>query len=527
MRPGRWSNIHWYIGVATCFLLPNEIAGTSQPLPGGVHLPIIYHSVYGHGMIRRSVDGQGVSGLGDFEDISYSVLVKLGLTTVTLLVDTGSSDLWALSDACKNCSNGLPTFPHKRLNYSGVDARLFYGDSFNGQYAFGPIGSATVQLANLSISQQYFAAINDTTTTTTSTLSVGLLGLGFPESSAIWNALFNHQYPSSSKTTTSLTSSTRSSHSSTTVTSVKRSSHRPRSLARISSLVDLASGMQSLATVDQLLKTFITYGPLVARMSFSGLLKTPSFTLTLQRDSVQIGGNAGLLSLGELPPGVSNSSLTWAQVRGYTVQEGGIPPSPAAPNETYSLFWEIPIDNVYLDGTTLPQSTLSTGVSLSALVDTGSSLLRGPTDVVASIYKQISGDDTSPIYDCSTPHILEFEISGVRFPVDPRDFGWQAFPNSVQKCNASVVGTDPPSKGFLYAWSLGVPFLKSVLASFHYGNLTNPSVDPPRIGFVSTMPSDAQDLLAQAIKAANPNFPGMLKRMKFCFVELRTFHSYC
>lgn len=76
-------------------------------------------------------------------------------------------------------------------------------------------------------------------------------------------------------------------------------------------MLDLTAGMQSLATVDQLLKTFITYGPLVARMSFSGLLRSPSFTVTLQRDTVDVGGNAGLLSLGELPPGVSNSSLTW------------------------------------------------------------------------------------------------------------------------------------------------------------------------------------------------------------------------
>lgn len=47
-----------------------------------------------------------------------------------------------------------------------------------------------------------------------------------------------------------------------------------------------------------------------------------------------------------------------------------------------------------------------------------------------------------------------------------------------------------------------------VLASFYYGNLTTPSVDPPRIGLVSTMPSNAPALLAAAIKAAEDNFPG-------------------
>lgn len=110
---------------------------------------------------------------------SYSILVKFGKTLLPLLVDTGSADVWAISDTCpKNCSHGLPTIPHKTLNYSGVDARLFYGDTSSklislnyntlryirirlaGTYAFGPIGRETVQVANLSIAGQFFAAIS-------------------------------------------------------------------------------------------------------------------------------------------------------------------------------------------------------------------------------------------------------------------------------------------------------------------------------------------------------------------------------
>ena len=48
----------------------------------------------------------------------------------------------------------------------------------------------------------------------------------------------------------------------------------------------------------------------------------------------------------------------------------------------------------------------------------------------------------------------------------------------------------------------------SVLASFHYGNLTHPSVDPPRVGFISTVPRDSEDVFAAAIKSAHNNFPG-------------------
>jgi len=246
-------------------------------------------------------------------------------------------------------------------------------------------------------------------------------------------------------------------------------------------------------------------------MALSGLLSEPSFTVTLQRDALDIGGNIGMLSIGELPGTVKNDSLVWIPVRLYTTGQGGIPASPAAPNETYPISWEVPLTAVYLDGQQLPKSTLSTGVSLSALIDTGSSLIRGPSDVIAAIYTRISHSSDLNSYPCATAHVLEFELGGRRFPVDPRDFGWQAVENDIQTCNSSIVATDPPSKGFLYAWSLGAPFLKSVLTSFYYGNLTHPSVDPPRVGFISTVPPNSEDLLTNAIKSAHNNFPVIIQ----------------
>lgn len=42
----------------------------------------------------------------------------------------------------------------------------------------------------------------------------------------------------------------------------------------------------------------------------------------------------------------------------------------------------------------------------------------------------------------------------------------------------------------------------SVLAAFYYGNLTRPSLDPPRIGFLSTVPSDASQRLVAAVYSA-------------------------
>ncbi len=54
----------------------------------------------------------------------------------------------------------------------------------------------------------------------------------------------------------------------------------------------------------------------------------------------------------------------------------------------------------------------------------------------------------------------------------------------------------------------------SVFVAFYYGNLTHPSQDEPRIGLLSTVPSDAAQRLQAAVQLANAtlagNFPGTI-----------------
>jgi len=78
--------------------------------------------------------------------------------------------------------------------------------------------------------------------------------------------------------------------------------------------------------------------------------------------------------------------------------------------------------------------------------------------VVSSIKNKLG---RGGMYPCSEPHTLAFQIGGVLFPVDPRDFGTQALTNSVSLCTPNIVATDPPRSSSLYSWSLGTPFLKS------------------------------------------------------------------
>ena len=99
--------------------------------------------------------------------------------------DTGSSDLWTLSDAClSGCTNEknnpVRVYPQSTFKSSGLDVEMQYGDSQTGTFARGMIGNDTVDLAGMTLHDQYFAAINMTNTNVMDLSAAGILGLGFP-----------------------------------------------------------------------------------------------------------------------------------------------------------------------------------------------------------------------------------------------------------------------------------------------------------------------------------------------------------
>jgi len=241
--------------------------------------------------------------------------------------------------------------------------------------------------------------------------------------------------------------------------------------------------------------SYSTLAPFLPRLVATSALNLPMFTVSLQRNTVDIGG-VGMLSIGELPSGIADDNMTWVPLRMYSYDEGGMPAPPNSPTEvcfptvlsiSVKLIFSIRGLSHYMGnhvGWRLPRRRKTSTFFLvlfdyraicvdrysgfffySSVVSLhkysllqGNSLLRGPSDVVELIYSRLGTDG---IFPCSEPHTLAFEIGGKMFPVDPRDFASQAFPNDVQRCNANLVSTDTPRVGgYQFGWSLGVPFLK-------------------------------------------------------------------
>ncbi|KIJ62345.1 hypothetical protein HYDPIDRAFT_94748 [Hydnomerulius pinastri MD-312] len=499
MRPCRlgWALV---LAILPAITRSNVIERDQQPSPvydakrtsGGLHLPILRRTVPDLKRKFKRSANTGAIGLGDFQDVTYNVLIQVGGTDLPVVLDTGSSDLWVLSTSCQgSClASKVPLYPLTTFHSANLDANLVYGDSLTGTHATGPIGCDLISLAGLGAQDQYFAAINDTNTSVVETGSAGIFGLGFPINSVLWTDVFTSQHHSPLM------------HRDVTPTDMNSRfpDHLKNLVARWSPKNNFSTAAilnpsmipkRQMAGTSELLSSFAAIGPLIPRLVAQGQLASPMFTVALQRDSIQIGGNEGMLSIGELPPSVKSENLTWVPVRGYPPDQGGLMPPPDAPKEVYPIAWEIPLDEVYFDGVKLPRSQLSSpAISLSALIDTGNSLIRGPPDVISHIQTMLGG----PHFACSPPHTLSFQIGGRLFPVDPRDFVNQVRSGDVDTCAANIAPTDVPiagGSGYLYSWNLGDPFLKSVLAAFHYGSLARPSQDPPRIGLLSTVDPNA------------------------------------
>ena len=100
-----------------------------------------------------------------------------------IFLDTESSDLWVVSDACNTKvrnKTDMSVYPSANIQPAGGSVNLLHGDSLTGTYASGPLAQDVAAVAGLSMPQQAFAAISDTNHTGVMYGLNGNFGLEFP-----------------------------------------------------------------------------------------------------------------------------------------------------------------------------------------------------------------------------------------------------------------------------------------------------------------------------------------------------------
>merc|ERR1719253_495130 len=120
------------------------------------------------------------------------------------------------------------------------------------------------------------------------------------------------------------------------------------------------------------------------------------------------------------------------------------------PVNSDSGFWQVPLDAVSLHG-----KRLASGGNASALLDTGTSLLAGPPDVVNSLLDQLNVASNCSNY-ASLPDI-SFVIGGRTLSLSPQDYVDRDI--SGTDCTLPLMTQDvKPGEGPV--WILGDPFLR-------------------------------------------------------------------
>ena len=215
------------------------------------------------------------------------------------------------------------------------------------------MGSDNITLGTFNLKDQPFAVINRTNTTLIQYGLAGILGLGFPINrcvvilkgkpirlksfSEIWPSLFRQQV----ETTLSSQRVVTDARERPPVDSDPPSDSIDSRRSKFPSIPDIFRStfryktreMGTSSLVQSAFASWSIIGPFLPRLVTQGLLTQPMVVVALQRNSIDVGGNLGMLSIGELPAGVNSSDLTWVPLRGYSSDIGGIPAPADSPSE--------------------------------------------------------------------------------------------------------------------------------------------------------------------------------------------------
>jgi len=180
-----------------------------------------------------------------------------------------------------------------------------------------------------------------------------------------------------------------------------------------------------------------------------GVVEAPVFGFWLNRDPN--GEEGGELTLGGSDPNHYSGEVTYVPVD----REG---------------YWEVTMDDMAMDG-----NTIGCNGGCTSIVDTGSSLLVGPTDETNAINKMIGGVELVPgtgqyFVDCnkisSMPNI-DFTVGGKVFSLTGVDYVLQVTQAGQSQCISGFMGLDLPMGKW---WILGDVFIGRFYTEFDVGN---------------------------------------------------------
>ncbi|KAF5346349.1 hypothetical protein D9758_011478 [Tetrapyrgos nigripes] len=316
--------------------------------------------------------------------------------SLNVILDTGSSDLWVVSDSCQTCTKGTPMFNTKSsssLKTSSEGTTIRYG---SGEVS-GSLAADTVQMAGFTVPSQGFLTVDTTSAQLLQGSVSGIMGLGFSPLSSTGATPF----------------------------------------------------WETLANKGQLTN------------------QEMAFWLTRFRgqDNVASEEPGGVFTLG----GVNNTLFTGDIEFLKTTGD----PS----------FWLLNLMSVTVNGKSV---SVTTGDSALSAIDTGTTLIGGPTNDVEAIWNAVPnsgpvrGMDGFFAFPCDTNVAVSMSFGGKSWGISTADMNLGPVNSGSSFCLGGIfdlsLGSNIESGQGNPNWVVGATFLKNVYSVFQNGN-------PPQIGF--------------------------------------------
>jgi len=190
--------------------------------------------------------------------------------------------------------------------------------------------------------------------------------------------------------------------------------------------------------------------------------KVPTpFSYLVKNNLVNEGIFGFYLSTGEAPTSVL--TLGGTNSKYYTGEFSYIPTHSFLGNTGY---WLIYADDIKIDGTSTGScNNLFTGFKCDMVVDTGTSVLTGPTSEIKKFTDKIGTVNSDCSNQMSLP-MLSFTLNGKDFDLGPEYYVLKvAVGNGKYECELAMEAMDQ-----LGLWILGDPFLRAYYSVYDQGN---------------------------------------------------------
>ncbi|KAJ6594562.1 aspartic peptidase domain-containing protein [Mycena capillaripes] len=347
-------------------------------------------------MQRRAGSAESLDFVNQGGDSSYFGTVNIGTPpqSFSVILDTGSSDLWVADADCSNCDRQTPvfqsgkssTFKQQQSNPTPIQ----YG---SGQVA-GFVSQESVSMGNFSLQSQGFLSVVQVSDQLLSGSVSGIMGLAFSAISSTGALPF----------------------------------------------------WQGLITSNQ--------------------LAAPEMAFWLTRfrgqNNVQDEEPGGSFTLGG-----TNSSLFQGEIE-FLDMAG--PPQPS--------FWLLGVSAITVQGNAVK---VATGDNALAAIDTGTTLIGGPTNDVKAIWDTIPGSGPIPNmpgffqFPCSTTISISMAFGGKLWPINPADMNLGPGSGGTM-CLGGIFdltqGSDIEASPGNPSWVVGDTFLKNVYSVYRQNPLS-------------------------------------------------------